>query len=223
MVLTLVEGIVPRVAVGLHAACSGLDAEGSQALGKPLRAANDAIHLTGRKELSLMWRQALLRLLPEESGVHASLRGLAVRLLFDDEALSVEEVASQMSLALSPAVEPENSAGWLSSFLGESAMVLLHDDRLWSLVDEWLVALPDQQFVTVLPVLRRTFTEFSAPERRQLAERARRVGGTGSTAAEPGQPVVWDEARAALPLPLLRKILEPAVSGTGADGRGGHG
>ena len=170
-----------------------------------------------------MWRQALRRLLPEESGVNAVLRGLAARLLFDDEALSVDEVAQQMSLALSAAAEPEDAAGWLSAFLGDSAMILLHDDTLWRLVDEWLVSLPDGQFTTVLPMLRRTFTEFSAPERRQLAERARRAENAGAAGAQAAQSSERDEARAALPLPFLRKILGLAGTGAAEGERGAHG
>lgn len=223
MVLALVEGIVPRVAVGLHAACSGLNAEGSAELGAPLRAAHEAMRLAGKQELALMWCQALRRLLPEESGVNAVLRGLAARLLFDDEELSVDEVAQQMSLALSAAAEPEDAAGWLSAFLGDSAMILLHDDTLWRLVDEWLVSLPDGPFTTVLPMLRRTFTEFSAPERRQLAERARRAENAGSVGGLVELPSERDEARAALPLPFLRKILGLAGAGAAESERGAHG
>ena len=223
MVLALVEGMVPRVAVGLHAACSGLNVEGSTPLMEPLRAAHEAMRLVGREELTLLWRQALRRLLPEESGVHASLRGLATRLLLDDEVLSVEEVASLMGLALSPAAEPEDSAGWLSSFLGESAMVLLHDDALWNLVDEWLLSLPGERFTMVLPMLRRTFTEFSAPERRQLAERARRGAGAGTPHHGRDSSFAWDEERAALPVPLLRNILGLAEKGAAVNERGAHG
>lgn len=215
MVLALVEGIVPRVSVGLHAALSGLNAESSSDLAAPLRAAHDAIRLAGREELTLMWRQALRRLLSEESGVQAVIRGLAARLLFDDESLSLEEVASLMSLALSPASEPEEAAGWLSSFLGDSAMVLLHDDMLWGLVDQWLLSLPEERFTSVLPMLRRTFTEFSAPERRQLAERARRATGTVSLGQERSRQADWNEERAALPLPFLRKILGLTGNGSG--------
>ena len=220
MVLALVDGMVPRVIVGLHAALSGLNAESSAELSAPLRAAHEAIRLSGREELALMWRQALRRLLAEESGVHAVLRGLAARLLFDDESLPLDEVASLMSLALSPASEPEESAGWLSSFLGESAMVLLHDDMLWTLVDQWLTTLPAERFKSVLPMLRRTFTEFSAPERRQLAERARRAPGSGGAGA--AQSFDRDEARAALPLPFLRKILGLAAPHAGENERGAH-
>ena len=223
MVLTLVEGIVPRVAVGLHAACSGLDGESSAPLREPLRAAHESIRLVGQEELTAMWRQALRRLLPEESGVHALIRGSAARLLFDDEVLSSDEVARQMGFALSPASEPEQAADWLSSFLGESAMVLLHDDALWSMVDVWLAELPAEQFTTILPVLRRTFTAFSAPERRQLAERARRAPAEGGSAHASAHASVWNEERAALPLPFLRNILGLAGSGPDDNGRGAHG
>lgn len=223
MVLALVEGMVPRVAVGLHSALTGLNEEGSSELAAPLRAADEAMRLVGREELAVMWRQALFRLLSEESGVHAVLRGLAVRLLFDDEALSVDGVAAFMSLALSPASEPEQAAAWLSSFLGKSAMVLLHDDRLWQLVDSWLVSLSSERFVNVLPMLRRTFTEFSAPERRQLAERARRVPSASRSGSGNVRPVFLNEERAALVLPYLRTILGLAGGGTGEKERDAHG
>ncbi|WP_294556207.1 DUF5682 family protein [uncultured Mailhella sp.] len=205
MVLTLVEGMVPRVAVGLHAASSGLDEDSSRPLGEALRAVHESLRLMNREDLSSQWHAALRRLIPEESGVHACLRGLATRLLFDDDILSAEEVATQMGLALSPASEPEAAAAWLSSFLGQSAMLLMHDDGLWGMVDAWLAGLSDNQFTAVLPMLRRTFTGFSAPERRQLAERARRA--PRSSASAPVGKDAWDEARAVLPLPLLRRML----------------
>ena len=117
----------------------------------------------------------------------------------------VPGTATQMGLALSPASEPEAAAAWLSSFLGQSAMLLMHDDGLWGMVDAWLAGLSDNQFTAVLPMLRRTFTGFSAPERRQLAERARRA--PRSSASAPAGKDAWDEARAVLPLPLLRRML----------------
>ncbi len=223
MVLALVEGMVPRVAVGLHTACSGLDAESSSELAGPLRSAHEAIRLAGREELTRMWNQALRCLLPEKSGAHAVIRGLAARLLFDDNALALEDVASQMALALSPASEPESAASWLSSFLGESAMVLLHDDSLWGLVDQWLTGLSDERFTAVLPMLRRTFTEFSAPERRQLAERASRAPSAGAELSETVLHPAWDEERAALPLPFLRNILGLTGNSEAIIARGAHG
>ena len=101
-------------------------------------------------------------------------------------------------------------------------MVLLHDDTLWRLVDEWLLSLSPERFVNVLPLLRRTFTEFSAPERRQLAERARRAP-SGKQAGEMPHQVSWDEGRAALVVPFLRTILGLSGSGAETNERGVHG
>ena len=109
-----------------------------------------------------------------------------------------------MSLALSAASAPAAAAAWIDGFLNQSALVLLHDDALWDVLARWLDGLTDDHFVQILPMLRRTFSGFSAPERRRLGERAGRPGG-GSAAKE--QEVPWDPARAALPIPLLRRLL----------------
>ena len=85
--------------------------------------------------------------------------------------------------------------------------MLLHDDALWGLVDAWLAELSDAHFIHVLPMLRRTFTAFSAPERRQIAERARRAAsrnGNARSASLSGE--AWNEERAALPVPFLRRL-----------------
>lgn len=209
MVLTVLRGMVPRAAVGLHTACSGLNEESSAALREPIQEAHMAIRLIDGEELGDMWRQALRRIMPAESGVHAVLRGLAARLLFDEQALSSDELAALMSLALSASVPPAEAASWLEAFLNRSALVLLHDDALWGLVDAWLAELSDAHFIHVLPMLRRTFTAFSAPERRQIAERARRAasrnGNARSAASLSGE--AWNEERAALPVPFLRRLL----------------
>lgn len=82
-------------------------------------------------------------------------------------------------------------------------MVLLHDDSLWNLVERWLCSLPEALFIQELPLLRRSFTRFSGPERRQMGERAKRPGHAASASAGPG----WDGARAARVLPLLACLL----------------
>lgn len=207
MVLTVLRGLVPRAAVGLPPACSGLDEASAAAMREPIRQAHAAIRLVGGDGLVEVWRQALRRIMLAGDDVHAGLRGLATRLLLDDEAVSGEEAAGRMSLALSSAVPPAEAAAWLDAFLGRSALALLHDDVLWGLADAWLKGLSADHFTTVLPMLRRTFTAFSAPDRRRLAERARRPAAGGAAAAAGARGGALDEARAALPVPFLRKAL----------------
>ena len=49
--------------------------------------------------------------------------------------------------------------------------MIIHDAELRSLVDGWLSDLCEDDFVDVLPLVRRTFGTFSPPERRLIAER----------------------------------------------------
>jgi hypothetical protein len=81
---------------------------------------------------------------------------------------------------------------------------LLRDETLYSLIDSWVVELPAESFVDVLPLLRRTFSKFGGPTKRSLAERTKH-------GARHFEVETLDEARAAQVLPLLRHILEVPV------------
>lgn len=202
MVGHLLARLVPRAAIGLAGACASLDDAAAEAMRAAILAAHQAIGLLGRDELSEEWLPALGRLARLDGG-HGLVCGLAARLLFDGRVEGIDATARRVSQALSVAVEPALAAAWLEGFLNRSAMVLLHDDELWCLVDAWLGDLGDEHFLRVLPLLRRAFAAFAVPERRQLGERSRRSGR--APALSP--PAAWDPARAERALPLLRQIL----------------
>ena len=92
-------------------------------------------------------------------------------------------------------------------------MVLLHDETVWGLVDAWLESLTDAHFMQVVPLVRRSFAAFSASERHDLGQRARRgrQSGLGTPSADTGSMAGTgtdvDADRAALAIPLLRLIL----------------
>ena len=67
-------------------------------------------------------------------------------------------------------------AAWLDGFLTGEALLLLHDDELLGVVDEWVAAVPEQAFEDLLPLLRRTFSRFEAAERRQIGSHLRHLG-----------------------------------------------
>ena len=110
--------------------------------------------------------------------------------------LPIAEALRRLSLALSPATEPIHAAGWLEGFLRGSGELLIHDDRLFALIDRWLGELRPESFDALLPILRRTFASFSAAERRLLGRRAAR----GAVAVARDIAVDRDRARAALPV-----------------------
>jgi len=83
----------------------------------------------------------------------------------------------------------------VEGFLAGSGQLLLHDDALWGLIDDWLVMLREESFVALLPLLRRAFSNFTAPERRQLGDRARNAGTTAARLTSSGDAEL-DQAKA---------------------------
>jgi hypothetical protein len=203
MVGHLLDGLIVRAAIALPLACTALDGTAAEALREHLLAAHAALGLRAGDDQSAAWRHALEQLagLPT---AHELLQGLATRLLLDGGDWDSARVAQQLSLHLSSGAPAADAAAWLDGFLNRNAVVLLHDDAVWRLVDDWLAALSEDHFISVLPLVRRSFSHFAAGERRDLGTRAAR----GAVTAAVTGAADWDEARAALPLPLLRRLLE---------------
>src|SRR5690606_32756617 len=113
------------------------------------------------------------------------------------------------------------AAAWIEGFLAGGGMLLVHDERLLALVDDWLGGVPDAAFTDVLPLLRRTFAEFEPGVRRSLGDLVRRgvprtdPAGLGPAAdALPGavgtRPLAADRADAVLPVLELLLGQQPA-------------
>ncbi|MGW7628960.1 DUF5682 family protein [Streptomyces griseoincarnatus] len=214
-------GLAERVFVGLPPACAGLDADAAEEMRGHVDAVHGALSLLGDVpaapdgRLRARWR-AVLRTLSARDTVPGVLRGRAVRLLLDEGELAQDEAARFMGLALSPGTPPADAAAWIEGFVGGSGggLLLVHDERLFGLVDRWLTAVPTEAFTDVLPLLRRTFSAYESGVRRTLGELVRRGPGrrdrTDTAAAgAPGFGPGVDEARADAVLPVLRLLLGP--------------
>ncbi|MEV5968789.1 DUF5682 family protein [Streptomyces sp. NPDC051921] len=159
------------------------------------------------------WAGVLRRLAGRER-VPGVLRGRAARLLLDDGRLQADETARLMGLALSSGTPPADAAGWIEGFVGGASgggLLLVHDERLLGLVDDWLSTVPAEAFTDVLPLLRRTFAAYEPGVRRTLGELVARgpaTGGpTGPAVTTPGFSATPDQERADGVLPLLHLIL----------------
>jgi hypothetical protein len=184
MVSQVVDGIVPRICIGLPGACLSLNDEAADAMNGRLGRVAEAIHLLQENAHLIAWQETI-RKLAAQADLHGLLAGHCCRMLFDAGVEERAETARRMSFALSPANEPAQAAAWLDGFLRGggrgSGALLLHDAALWQIVDQWLGSLAAAAFQAQLPLLRRTFASFPAAERRQLGEQARR--GRPQTAA----------------------------------------
>ncbi|MEL7358182.1 MAG: DUF5682 family protein [Cyanobacteria bacterium J06560_6] len=203
MVEHVVDGLVVRICIGLPGACASLDDEAAAKMLDAIADTHSAIKLLPNKEHSAQWSIVLMQLC-ERANMHGLLAGHSCRLLLDEGTLPTEEAARRFGLALSLAVEPAQAAAWVEGFLQGSGLLLLHDDSIWQVLDDWVTGLSDEAFTALLPLLRRTFSNFPAPERRQMGERVRLGGGRGQ---ESFNDEDFDSDRADSSLPLMTQLL----------------
>ncbi|MET8204462.1 DUF5682 family protein [Streptomyces sp. NPDC005373] len=210
-------GLAERVFVGLPPACAGLDGDAAAEMRGHVDAVHAAVGLLeddGTAGHRGRWH-SVLRVLAARDSVAGVIRGRCARLLLDDGQLAEGEAARLMGLALSPGTGPAEAAAWIEGFVGGGSgggLLLVHDERLLTLVDDWLTGVSADAFTDVLPLLRRTFSAYESGVRRTLGELVRRgPAGAGPTAAvsaaPPGFAPGLDLARADAVLPVVRLLL----------------
>lgn len=203
----VVDGLVARIAVGLPLACASLDDAAAAEMASSISGVHAAVTLLQEDRHRELWTGALLRV-ADGAGVHGLVQGRVTRLLLDLGSVDAEDAGRRMGLALSAGAAPEAAGAWVEGFLAGSGLVLLHDDRLFGILDGWLAALDGGAFTELLPLLRRTFSTFAPGERRGIGERARRGASPAAagTAAGAGEDDI-DRERAAAVLPLMTLLL----------------
>ena len=205
MISHVVDGLVARICISLPGACASLDDDAAGAMYENVVKVNSAIGLLQNEEHITSWRQVLVQI-ADSINVHGLISGRCCRLLLDAEILDASEAARRMGLALSSATESSQAAVWVEGFLKGSGLLLLHDDNLWQVLDNWVSTLSEDFFVASLPLLRRTFATFSEPERRQMGERVKNgIDGNTSDLADDDNGI--NQENAVLVLPILKQFL----------------
>lgn len=202
MLTEIFDGFVARIAIGLPAACYSLDDDAAEALLAKVEACHDALNLVQDEDYLAAWWDVLARL-ADQDGLHGLLAGKCCRLLLNAEQIDGEAAATRFHFALSAAARPEDAAAWLRGMLRGSGLLLVHDERIWSVVDNWLQGLNADHFIEVLPLVRRTFADFAFGERRMMGEKVRMGPQARNTnALLDERPFDHESARNALPLVL---------------------
>ena len=207
-VVPVIDVLFERALVALPGACGSLDDDAAASMVSAIDATQESIGLLDRADQRQEW-QGVLRLLTGRESIHGLVRGRACRLLLELRAIDEEELGRLARLALSPVTPSAQAAAWMEGVLRGSGMLLLYQDAIWLTLNRWLCDMDADGFVAVLPLLRRAFSGFQAPERRSMGEKAR-VLGYGDTpraagTVPDGPPL--DKERAALVLPVLGRIL----------------
>ncbi|MFE9580868.1 DUF5682 family protein [Nocardia sp. NPDC006044] len=179
------DGLLVRICAGLPGAVTGLDTDAATEFRTLLDAAHTAISTRDDGWATGEWLGALGKL-ADRDDVHGALVGRAVRVLADAGIIDETDSARRLSAALSVGNTAAAKAAWIDGFVGGRGLLLVHDRELLRLIDDWLGALHEDQFVETLPLLRRTFGAFESGERRAIGRAVRDNGAVATRAADEG-------------------------------------
>ncbi len=207
LVRGVLDSILIRICAGLAGACMSLDTQAATAMLAAIEEADAAIALVGSGQQAQAWRAAQ-RAVADLGGAQSIVQGRCVRLLLDAGLLTAGEAQQRLARALSAGPE---AVAWLEGFVRGSGSLLLRDEPLWNVLDEWLSGLSAEAFDTVLPLLRRAFSLFTVPERQQIGIKVRarhRAAGAVATGGSSDDDDDLDESRA-------RRVLNVVVIALG--------
>jgi hypothetical protein len=166
--------LLERIRAGLPAALTALDDDAAALLRDRITGVHAALALREDPAARDRWLDTLAGL-ADRDDVHGLVVGQLVRLLRDAGRIDGPGSGVRLSRALSVGSPANAKAAWVEGFLAGGGMLLVHDTDLLGVLDGWVGELDPQAFVDVLPLLRRTFGSFAAPERRALGDRFRRL------------------------------------------------
>jgi hypothetical protein len=200
---SLIHALSVEVNAGTRLASHNLDEDAASARVCAMRAYDEAIHLFADEALIDSWRQQLAVMVNDDQ-VAAQVAGLSLRRLHDLRAWDLNQVASAFSLHTHRET-PQRAGAFLENFLSGGSEVLLQDQPLLQLLDQWVSELDENDFVESLPLLRRSFSGFDSVARRRLMER---IARGAHESAQPGSET-HDGSNEAFEraLPLLYQIL----------------
>jgi Family of unknown function (DUF5682) len=206
LVQRVLTGIVTRVAVGLAAACTALDEDAATEVRHLIDGVQRGIGLLDQRDLRDVWLGAL-RSVANRLGIPGVIAGRAVRLLLDAGLLDVTDAAGRLSRQLSLASDATQAAGWLDGFLSGEAALLVHEPELLEIVDSWATSVDPELFEHLLPLLRRTFADFTATERRDIGLRVKRIDRGEGASGVRADDATLDHERASLVVPRILELL----------------
>jgi hypothetical protein len=199
------DAVLTRICLGLPQAVVNLDDAGSAARRDGVNEVHAAVALLDQPQARQRWLASLASII-DRSNVHGLLIGRMVRILRDAGRLETSDAADRLARALSVGSASSAKAAWVEGFFSGGGLLLVHDRDLLGLLDGWIVTLGEQDFVDVLPLLRRTFGQFAPGERRSIGERVRPAGvGPARVGAESGPEL--DRERAARAMATVADLL----------------
>jgi len=203
----LINCVGIEVNSGFRYACQQLDDDAAQHMRDLTRRFNHALELVSVEYLSDGWQSSLSAVINDDKAAPL-VRGLGARLLHNKQLVGVEQTANTLSRSLAPAIPVLDAGAWLEGFIDQSGEVFLHDDELFVVVDDWLQSASEESFIEILPMMRRSFSDFDAVLRRRLMQRLSKLPTASITGSTKQSDNSIGSAAFEKMLPLLNQLVE---------------
>ena len=175
MIEFILRSVFYRMIVGLPVSCGGINDEQAQKTGSLIREIQQAVQLLNEESYAEDWYEVLEKILANPATA-PFIQGLVLKILYEVKRVEEIETAQHFSVALSENNDPAVAAQWLEGFLYGAAMVLILDDKIWNILFNWVSALEEEVFDDLLPLLRRSFADYSSIEKAKLGEKVKKGG-----------------------------------------------
>lgn len=142
----------------------------------------------------------VLKKIAFNESTHPYLAGLSTRIIFDNAVLTKNDMLILVSYRLSLTEQLQTNAQWLEGFIGSNAQILLYDDALWHLINDWVQDLHQEDFHRLLPLFRRVFSKLDSNEKAHLVEKLQEkdILEIKKIVLSPSQELLWEKAKVQL-------------------------
>lgn len=206
IITTLVDRSINRISIALTRYTRPGALTHSPKMLELLLTVDQAMALAGRHHRTNIW-SVTLRDLVHSASTPPGLAGRAALLLWQSANITPAELQMAIRRATSTALPPLAGAAWIDAFFSRAGILLVQDQQLRQIVDDWLGGLDEPEFIAVLPLLRRTFSTFTPAERRTLDHQIRRQTHPHNLPLHSRPSPGLDQKRASLMIPTLRNLL----------------
>lgn len=202
----ILQSVFYRILSGLLFSTTNINEDEAAKMVERIREVHDAVLLLENETYKEDWLTLLQKVLASDN-TEPIIHGACCKILYAQKQISSEETAITFYKALSIHDNPTYSGNWLEGFLTDGATVLLFDDEIWEIMNEWLGSLPDELFIQIIPLLRRTFSSYTNPEKRKIAQKANQTQ-TSSTHFQEVTDENLNTERAEKVLPIIEKFFQ---------------
>ncbi|TAF31795.1 MAG: hypothetical protein EAZ57_11035 [Cytophagales bacterium] len=199
-VASILADLCTKICIGIPGIVKNTDEDFAAKISSRLEDLQQIVRKLENQNVDRLFEEMLLHLALSPL-THGLISGKANRICYDASLTSPESLQEQMSLALNTRLDALHAANWLDGFLDGSVHLLIYQDKLFEILDTWLMNLSESQFIEALAILRRTFARYSHAERDKIKQKTfskKHTTATSSMELEPMQIAALE--------PLLRKL-----------------